>query len=98
MILKQSKPLLKKDLKFLIGTTKLTARFVGPYPVKRVAGGGAYELQLPPHLKIHPVFHVTALEPYKSSPAQFKPLSKSTLFSHCFRTVFALFFINRLRT
>jgi len=26
------------------------------------------------------------------------PLSKSTLFSHCFRTVFALFFINRLRT
>jgi len=53
-------------------TTKLTARFVGPYPVKRVAGGGAYELQLPHHMKIHPVFHVSALEPYKSSPAQFK--------------------------
>jgi hypothetical protein len=50
---------------------KLTARFVGPFRVTRVINDNAYELELPPQLRIHPVQNVSKLRRYRHSPAEF---------------------------
>ena len=46
---------------------KLDDKWLGPYPVKRKVNDVSYELKLPPWLRIHPVFHVSLLEPYKEN-------------------------------
>ena len=50
---------------------KLTARFVGPFRVTRVINDNAYELELPPQLRIHPVQNVSKLRRYRRSPPAF---------------------------
>jgi hypothetical protein len=59
---------------------KLTARYVGPFLVERVVNPVAYKLKLPASLKIHPVFHVSMLQPWREDaefpehqPAQTRP-------------------------
>jgi hypothetical protein len=47
-------------------TRKLMPRFLGPFEVVKVVGNVAYKLALPPHLKVHPVFHVSQLEAYRT--------------------------------
>ena len=44
----------------------LVRRYEAPFDVISQVGGGrvAYKLQLPPKVKIHPVFHVSQLKPY----------------------------------
>jgi hypothetical protein len=49
---------------------KLSKRFFGPNKILRVIGPVAYELELPPEGRIHPVFHVSLLRPYQN-PSQF---------------------------
>ena len=44
----------------------LLPRWIGPFPVAQSVGKVAYRLQLPAHLKLHPVFHVSKLRPYRS--------------------------------
>ena len=51
-------------------TPKLTSRFIGPFKIKRVLSPLNYELDLPPSMHIHPVFHISKLRVYKTS-AQF---------------------------
>jgi hypothetical protein len=46
-------------------TPKLTEKYIGPFKVKRVVGANAYELDLPPGLKIHPVLNITKLKAYR---------------------------------
>lgn len=43
---------------------KLAAKYLGPFKVERVISPVAYKLKLPKSLKIHPVFHVSLLQPW----------------------------------
>ena len=45
-------------------TKKLLPRFIGPFKVLKEVGKQAYELELPPTMKMHDVFHVSLLKPY----------------------------------
>ena len=47
---------------------KLSFRYCGPYRIIRRIGEQAYELELPPHLGIHRVFHVILLKKYHLDP------------------------------
>jgi hypothetical protein len=48
------------------GARKLMPKWVGPFRVKRRVGQLAYELELPPSLPVHPVFHTALLRPFRS--------------------------------
>lgn len=55
-------------------STKLMPKFIGPFPVQEVVGNQAYRLQLPLHLKVHNVFHVSLLKKYlHKADATFQP-------------------------
>lgn len=47
---------------------KLTAKYLGPFTVEKPVGAVAYKLKLPPSLPIHPVFHVSLLQPWHKDP------------------------------
>ena len=55
-----------KNFHWSLGSSKLWPKFIGPFTVTKAVGSVAYELDLPPHMKIHNVFHVALLKPYKS--------------------------------
>ena len=44
---------------------KLDHKKMGPFRIVKAVGKHAYELKLPLQMKIHPVFHVSLLEPYR---------------------------------
>ena len=49
------------------GTRKLLPRWLGPFPVERRVSAVAYRLTLPPTMsRLHPVFHVSKLAPYRT--------------------------------
>lgn len=43
---------------------KLSMHYYGPFRLKMAIGEVAFELELPPTSKLHPVFHVSKLKPY----------------------------------
>jgi hypothetical protein len=47
-------------------TVKLMPRYIGPLKIKKVVSSVAYELELPPTLRVHPVFHVSKLKLYRN--------------------------------
>ena len=47
---------------------KLSPRYCGPYEILKKVGTQAYKLNLPEHLKVHDVFHVSLLKKYIPSP------------------------------
>ena len=53
-------------LKHAERSRKLTPRWVGPFTVVQKVGSLAYKLEMNPGWRIHPVFHVSLLEPYRS--------------------------------
>lgn len=59
--------LLRRHLKTRRPSDKLDYRRLGPFVVTKQVNEVAYRLDLPPSMKIHPVFHVSLLEPYKES-------------------------------
>jgi hypothetical protein len=50
---------------------KFACRFIGPFPVTRVVNSNAYELGLPPQLRIHPVLNVSRLKAYHDGVTAF---------------------------
>ncbi|SYW79544.1 uncharacterized protein UHO2_04187 [Ustilago hordei] len=71
-----------KDIEFKVGdmvyinrrnwktrrpTPKLDTGFAGPYPVQERVGRRAYQITLPANLRVHDVFHVSMLEPARTS-------------------------------
>jgi hypothetical protein len=53
---------------------KLSKRFFGPFRIKKQIGEVAFELDLPPTNRIHPVFHASKLKPYHGSEQEALPL------------------------
>jgi hypothetical protein len=49
---------------------KLSSKFIGPFRVQDAVGTQAYRLILPPHYRIHNIFHISLLERWKSRTNQ----------------------------
>jgi len=58
----------RKNLRTKRPMEKLEPKMFGPFVVKRKVGSRAYEVELPERWDIHPVFHVSLLEPYREDP------------------------------
>ncbi|MBW0572965.1 hypothetical protein O181_112680 [Austropuccinia psidii MF-1] len=57
-----------KNIKSIRPTKKLSERLLGPFPILQKVSTNAYHLKLPSQWKaIHPVFHISLLEPVKTS-------------------------------
>ena len=54
----------KKHISTSRPSNKLDFRKIGPFTIIKKINSVAYKLNLPPSMKIHPVFHVSLLEPY----------------------------------
>ena len=55
-----------KNIRLNRPSKKLDHRFLGPFRVVKPIGKQAYELELPErYSKLHPVFHVSLLEPWR---------------------------------
>jgi hypothetical protein len=61
-----------KNLK-VIGNWKLLPKQYGPYQITEKISPVAYRLQLPSTMKIHNVFYVDLLSPYKATEAYGEP-------------------------
>ena len=58
------------------GNKKLSPKRYGPFPITEKIGSVAYRLQLPPSMKIHNVFHIDLLLPYKETEAYGTPFTR----------------------
>ena len=56
--------LLRRNIKTIRPSSKLDVRRLGPYSVIGPVGTSSYRLDLPGTMRIHPVFHVSLLEPH----------------------------------
>jgi len=59
----------------ITGNKKLSPKRYGPFPITKKIGTVAYQLQLPTSMKIHDVFHVDLLLPYKETEAYGMPFT-----------------------
>jgi hypothetical protein len=59
----------RRNIRTTRPSRKLDVKRMGPFKVLGVFGEGklAYKLELPARMRVHPVFHVSLLEPYRES-------------------------------
>ena len=55
--------LLRKNIKTKRLSSKLDFKKLGPFKVKKAISDINYELELPDNMRIHPIFHISLLEP-----------------------------------
>jgi hypothetical protein len=60
-------------------SSKLSPRFVGPFRISKVVNDVAYALELPEHVRMHNVFHVSALHRWHEGGAYQPPPPPVTL-------------------
>ena len=53
-----------KNIALAYGSPKLSPWHYGPFKIMHVVSPVAYELALPDHWRIHPMFHASLLIPY----------------------------------
>jgi hypothetical protein len=56
----------RKNIRTTRPSNKLDHKLIGPYTIIERIGTKAYKLNLPPTVRIHPVFHISLLEPVKN--------------------------------
>jgi len=59
--------LLRRNIATTRPSNKLDYKRLGPFPITAKIGKAAFRLQLPSSMKIHPVFHVSLLEPFHAN-------------------------------
>jgi hypothetical protein len=57
-----------KNIRTTRNSRKLDWKKLGPFPVKEIISPYAYRLDLPRSMKMHPVFHVSLLDPAANDP------------------------------
>ena len=62
-----------KNIRRVRPCRKLGYKYHGPFPIIEAIGKQAYKLGLPESMKIHPVFHVSLLEPYNQGSGAAPP-------------------------
>ena len=64
-----------KKIRTVRPTKKLSPKLYGPFKVMEKRGNRAFNLEISTRWKIHPIFHVSLLEPYRNSnhPGREKP-------------------------
>jgi len=60
----------------ITGNKKLSPKRYGPFPITKKIGTVAYQLRLPTSMKIHDIFHVDLLLPYKETEAYGTPFTR----------------------
>ncbi len=63
----------------VIGAHKLLPQRYGPFTITKQIGPMAYKLELPPLMKVHNVFHVDLLMPYKEMEQYGMPYTQPPL-------------------
>ena len=53
-------------------TRKLGPKKLGPYRITHKVSDVAFKLELPPSIRVHPVFHISLLEKYRPNVTQFR--------------------------
>jgi hypothetical protein len=59
--------LLRRNIQTTRPSSKLDFQRLGPFPIVKQINNVSFRLALPSSMKIHPVFHVSLLEPYHKS-------------------------------